>query len=145
MAKTGRPTKYKSEYAEQARKYCLLNATDPNLAKMFDVSEFTISHWKRTRPDFSKAIKEGKAVADANIADSLAQRALGYSVEEEKIFCNSEGIVTRVKVMKHYPPDTAAAFIWLKNRAKWSDKKEQEPAVSPNITVVLGKSNDSPS
>jgi hypothetical protein len=28
------------------------------------------------------------------------------------------------KVKKYYPPDTAAAFIWLKNRRGWKDKQE---------------------
>ena len=45
----GRPTKYKAEYAEQARKLCLLGATDMEMADFFEVSEFTINKWKKDR------------------------------------------------------------------------------------------------
>ena len=53
---------------------------------------------------------------------------MGYSHENEKIFCH-QGAVTRVSTIEHYPPDTTAAIFWLKNRqtAHWRDKKEVEP------------------
>lgn len=51
--KGGRPTKYKPEYAEQARKYCLLGATDAELAESFDVAEATINNWKLAHPKFT--------------------------------------------------------------------------------------------
>jgi len=34
--RTGRPPKYKSEFAAQAQKLCLLGATDKDLAEFFD-------------------------------------------------------------------------------------------------------------
>ena len=37
-----------------------------------------------------------------------------------------EGEVIITDITKHYPPDTAAAFIWLKNRQGWRDKQELE-------------------
>jgi len=41
---------------------------------------------------------------------------------------NYQGDVTVTEVTKHYPPDTAAAFIWLKNRRPdlWRDKQEHQ-------------------
>jgi hypothetical protein len=39
--RAGRPTLYKPEYAEQARKLCQLGATNPNLADFFNVSRRT--------------------------------------------------------------------------------------------------------
>ena len=36
-------------------------------------------------------------------------------LKEEKIFCTN-GEVTKVKTVKHYPPDTAAVMAWLNNR-----------------------------
>jgi transcriptional regulator with XRE-family HTH domain len=123
MAKVGRPTKYKPEYAEQVFKLCLLGATDERLADFFGVAVSTIYEWTNGEAEFSEARRKGKEWADANVAEALYNRALGYSHPEEKIF-QSDGDIIRANTTKHYPPDTAAAFIWLKNRAGWRDKQE---------------------
>jgi len=119
----GRPTDYKTEYEEQAYKLCLLGATDKDMADFFGVCEATINNWKNEYPAFLESLKRGKIKADAEVAKSLYHRALGYEHPEDKIFCTN-GDVTTVETIKHYPPDTAAAFIWLKNRAGWRDKQE---------------------
>jgi len=121
--KNGRPTKFKPEYLEQAYKLCLLGATDEEMADFFGVRVTTIDNWKKKRKKFLGAVKRGKIAADANVAESLYKRACGYEHPEDKIFC-TDGNVTTVATTKHYPPDTAAAFIWLKNRAGWTDKRD---------------------
>lgn len=127
MAKVGRPTKYKEEYAEQARKLCLLGSTNPELASFFEVSVDTITEWMNVHEDFSAAIKSGKDQADANVASRLYSRAMGYDHEDTDIRV-IEGQIVQTSVQKYYPPDTAAAIFWLKNRqrAKWRDRIEQE-------------------
>lgn len=123
----GRPTDYKEEYDEQTFKLCLLGATDESLADFFDVAVSTIGLWKIKHPTFSEAIKRGKMKADAEVAQSLYHRAKGYQHPEDKVFCTN-GEVTVVPTTKYYPPDTAAAFIWLKNRASWRDRQEHTGA-----------------
>ena len=128
--KGGAPSKYKKEYNEQARKLCLLGSTDKSLADFFNVSEATINNWKIKHPKFLESIKQGKEIADANVADALYNRALGYSHPHDHI-SNFQGDITVTPTTKHYPPDTAAAFIWLKNRRNkasdgWKDKQEFE-------------------
>jgi len=121
----GRPTSYKKEYAEMARKFALLGASDERLAFLFEVSVSTISKWKIDHPEFSEALKEGKEYADANVANSLYHRALGYEHPEDDIRAvNGEIVIT--KTIKRYPPDTGAATLWLKNRQPtiWRDKVE---------------------
>lgn len=121
----GRPTKYKPEYAEQARKLCLLGHTDVELAQFFEVSEDTINEWKKTYEEFSESIKKGKEFADVDVAESLYHRALGYSHPEVDIKIYA-GEIIKTPIIKHYPPDTTAAIFWLKNRqkGKWRDKQE---------------------
>jgi hypothetical protein len=123
----GRPTKYRPEYAEQCYKLCLLGATDPDLADFFDVALSTVAEWVNAQPAFSDARKNGKEVADANVADRLYQRAMGYTHPEEKIF-QYEGDAVRVETTRHYPPETAAAIYWLNNRqrARWSNRHLHE-------------------
>lgn len=125
--KVGAPSLYKTEYNEQARKLCLLGATDAELGDFFNVTETTINNWKIDFPEFFESIKKGKEYADANVANKLYNRALGYEHEEDKIF-NDQGVPLIVPTVKHYPPDTTAAIFWLKNRqpAKWRDKQEVE-------------------
>ncbi len=71
MAKRGRPTVYRGEYVEQARKLCLLGATNEDLAGFFEVVVSTIDKWIAEKPEFSGAIKEGREIADARVGERL--------------------------------------------------------------------------
>lgn len=129
MAKRGRPSSFKPEYVDLARKFCLLGATNDDLARLFEVAASTIDKWIAENPEFSGSVKEGREQADATVAESLYRRAVGYSHPAVKIFMPA-GATEPVYAdyTEHYPPDTAAAFIWLKNRRKqdWRDKAEVE-------------------
>ena len=131
--KQGQPTKYSKKADERVFRLCLLGLTDKQLAESFDISKSTLNLWKKSHPSFSDSIKAGKVDADAKVAVSLYDRARGYSHPEDKVFC-SNGETTIVPTTKHYPPDTAAAFIWLKNRAGWKDKTETDHTGS--VTIV---------
>lgn len=126
----GRPTSFKAEYVELAYKFCLLGATDEQLADFFNVAKSTINLWKQKQPKFLDALKRGKVVADANVASSLYRRGIGYSCSETKVALH-EGKFLTVEVEKHYPPDTTACIFWLKNRQpdKWRDKIEVNASV----------------
>ena len=130
----GRPTKYKHEYAEQTYKLCLLGATDEEIANFFDVNVATINRWKNDFPEFCESIRKGKILADANIADRLYRRAMGYEAPDVDIRV-VEGEIIETPLTKYYPPDTTAAIFWLKNRqrSKWRDKVDNE--VSGSISV----------
>lgn len=127
MPKVGRPTVYRADYAEQARKLCLLSATDVELAAFFEVSEQTLNTWKKAHPEFLESITHGKVLADANVASRLYERAMGYSHDAVKIVANAvTGDEHIVPFTQHYPPDTQAASLWLRNRqpSKWRDRQE---------------------
>lgn len=121
----GRPTRYKKEYAEQAYKYCLLGADDQRLASFFDVCIATIHNWKNNHPEFLDALKRGKDLADAEVADSLFKRATGYSHVEQKVF-NNQGEIDTHDTVKHYPPDPTAIAYWLNNRQRKNWKMRQD-------------------
>lgn len=130
---------YKPEYAEQARKLCLLGATDKELADFFERTESTINNWKKAHPDFLDSIKMGREIADGDVAVSLYKRAMGYSHKAVKIF-NDQGVPLEVEYTEHYPPDTAACIFWLKNRqkGKWRDKQEVEQSGTVSYQIVTG-------
>ena len=121
----GAPTKYKGEFANQAYKLCLLGLNDAELAEYFEVSVATISNWKLKHIEFLEALKNGKIIADAKVAQSLYKRATGFTKEGlEKVF-QFQGKTVRAATKEYYPPDAGAALNWLKNRQKelWRDKQ----------------------
>lgn len=135
-----RPSKYKSEYAGLAYNYCLLGATDKDLASFFDTTEQTINSWKANYPEFLESLKRGKEQADAVVASKLYHRAIGYEHEDTQ-FATFQGQITDSQTyIKHYPPDTTAAIFWLKNRqpSKWRDKTEQD--INGNLVIFKGES-----
>lgn len=145
-AKGGRPTDYRLGYAEQTYKLCLLGATDEQLADFFEVAVSTIYEWTNQHEQFSEARKKGKDVADAQVAEALFHRALGYEHDAVKIM-SYEGDSWEHAYRKRYPPDTAAAFIWLKNRQphRWRDKQDIEHSgpdgkpLAPTVVILPAK------
>lgn len=138
MGKGGRPTAYKVEYIEQGKKLAALGATDREIADFFKVSESTLYLWKNTHPEFSEALKTGKAPADNRVEQSLYRRATGYSFDAEKIF-QYEGHPVRVEFTEHVPPDVTACIFWLKNRRpdEWRDKHEVETNLGADIAKLI--------
>lgn len=140
-AKTGRPSSYRPEYAEQAQKLCRFGATDADLADFFGVTEQTVNNWKDAHPEFFESLNAGKDVADERVVQSLYQRALGYSHSAVKIFANG-GDVIEAPYTEHYPPDTTACIFWLKNRRKdqWRDKQDVEHSGHVTLEEILALS-----
>lgn len=140
--KRGRPTAYKPEYAKIAYRCCLLGDTNEILAKRFGVSKSSITKWISENKEFSTALKKGRELADQHVTESLYKRAVGYSHPDLHI-STYLGKVTKTKIMKHYPPDVAAAFIWLKNRRpdQWKEKPEhgadgENKPLPVSVTIV---------
>jgi hypothetical protein len=122
----GRPSKYKPEYVEQARKLCKLGATDIEIADFFEVEVRTIYRWKGEHEEFCQALKIAKTEADERVERSLFARANGYEHDEVDIRVVG-GEIVQTPIRKYYPPDTTAAIFWLKNRRPddWRDKIDQ--------------------
>lgn len=139
--KGGRPTRYRPEYDEQARKLCMLNLTDKRLADFFGISESTLNLWKLRHPSFRSALFDGKLGSDMDVISALKRRAEGYSHPEVDIRV-IEGQIVQTELVKHYPPDTPAAMFWLINRHPdlWKSKREaiddDDTPVAPVRVVV---------
>ncbi len=135
----GRPTKYKTEFAEQAAKLCeIFGATDAQLAAHFEVDEDTINEWKKVHPQFSESMAQSKTAHDFEIEQSLARRAKGF-MKVKQVF-SPEGAI--VMLQEEVPPDTNACSLWLRNRqpARWRDKQDIEHsgqiAVVPALEII---------
>ena len=67
----------------------------------------------------------GKDEPDERVVRSLYQRAVGYTIEQNKIVMVG-GKPEIVTYKEHVPPDTTSMIFWLKNRrpAEWREKSE---------------------
>jgi hypothetical protein len=145
---TGRPSEYSPALAELAYKLTLLMATDDEIADCLCISRQTLDAWRKAHPEFLDAITRGKLVADAEVGHALKHRALGYSHAAVKIFMPagaSEPVYA--PYTEHYPPDTQAASLWLRNRqpGKWRDRHEHTGADGgPIVVQTVSYSADDP-
>ena len=108
---------------------------------MLDVDEATINRWKLEHSDFCESIKRGKNQADARVAASLYERAVGCSHVAEKIYpASKDQDVQRIEFTEHYPPDTTAAIFWLKNRQPklWRDMHRMEHSGPDGEAIAVG-------
>jgi hypothetical protein len=125
----GRPTPYRPELAEQARKLCRNGLTDREVADILGISVRTFYRWRGEHDEFAEAVVVGKERADQRVESALYQRACGYDYEDVKIFHPSgakDPVIVPVTV--HVPADVAAARHWLAVRRpqSWVCKSEKE-------------------
>lgn len=117
-------SEFTAAHCEQVTRLLKLcpRATDAEISEFLGIGTTTIHRWKVKYPEFREAIAEGKARADAKVAEALYERATGATVWEDTL--DKEGRTHRLE--KRLAPDTAAAFIWLKNRRPqdWRDRTE---------------------
>ena len=131
MGKRGPAPNYKPDFCPIAYKFCLLGATNDDLAGLFEVSLATIGNWLRRYPAFRKAVQDGRDVADADVALSLHQQAKGFTHPDVKILA-IEGEAQEIPYNRYFPPDRQAAIHWLRNRRRkqWREVIEHEHSVT---------------
>ena len=115
MATAGQPTLYKPEYCGLAHNYCLLGATNADLATFFEVTRRTVDNWIARHRDFAEAVRSGRVLADARVARCLYDRAVGWQHTAERTVMH-RGEARTLKDVVRYPPDTQACIFWLRDR-----------------------------
>lgn len=138
--KLGRPTDYKPEYDERAFNLALLGLNDVQMSAAFDTSEKTFNEWKKQQPSFLQSLMRGKEDADAKVARSMYERALGVTIVEEAVTKDGE----IVKLHKQLPSDTAAAKHWLSNRqrGRWSNNGESTITTTEPLVIIRTEIKD---
>lgn len=125
----GRPSKFDKINLDQVERLAMFGRLDlADIAVILGINQETLHAWKKKYPEFSNAIKKGRAKANFNVKKKMYERATGYSHPEEKIFC-FQGEIIKTKTIKHYPPEPAAFIFWLCNQEpdEWKrDRKQKE-------------------
>jgi hypothetical protein len=133
---TSAPVKWCMDRIREVYELCLMGATDEDVASVMGVNINTISLWKRTHPEFRKAMNDGKVLADSKVAASLFKRATGFWIKEAVVHMyRGEIIITPID--KYYPPDSWAANKWLtvRQRTKWAEISKIE-TINTNINIT---------
>ena len=133
--KRGAPTKYKEEYNELVYKYCLLGCTDEEMSNLLDVSKSTFNLWKKEHLDFSDSVTRGKMIADANVANALYNRAIGYDYTETKEKDGEDGVEV-TKTTKHVVADVGACMNFLSNRQPKRWRKDPKVVVEVKVGEI---------
>lgn len=126
----GRPSKldnFTEDDYQQVTKLAMLGLTDKRLAEFYEISDATLYNWKNADPKFLEALNAGRSDADAKVAKSLYERAIGYEHDDLYLTAHKGKIISK-QITKHYPPDVGAAKMILKNRHPelWRDVQRQE-------------------
>ncbi|MES2452861.1 MAG: transposase [Pseudomonadota bacterium] len=113
----GRPTAYRPEYAEIARKAYANGATAEEVADLLEIDISTFYRWRSKHEAFAGACVTGKHLADEHVVNSLHQRACGYDYIAERLFMPAHApgpIVGRYT--RRVLADPRAALQWLRIR-----------------------------
>lgn len=128
----GRPSKYDAAvHVPWARSLAMLGRTDAEIAEALGVGVRTLYSWKGAHPEFRQALKDSKALADAEVVESLFAKACGKAkrtVRKKRQVLDADG--NKVELIEETeetpPPDTTAIIYWLKNRQPelWRDVRK---------------------
>lgn len=83
------PSKYRAEFCKQAKRLCLLGATDQEMADFFEVAVTNLREWFNRHPQFGAAVRAGKMAADMNVATSLYRNAIRGNVMAQMYWLNN--------------------------------------------------------
>src|SRR5262245_39451031 len=123
----GRPTVYKPENAEIARRACMLGATNEILGERFEVTRRTVDTWIATIPEFGDAVREGRQIADETVVAALYARATGIERKTIKVVSGAGEPVTTTHTVEG-PPDVRRCIFWLRNRRPEQWRESRPPA-----------------
>lgn len=138
MTTAGQPTLFKPEYCGLAHNYCLLGATNAELAAFFEVTRRTVDNWIARHPDFAEAVRSGRVLADARVARCLYDRAVGWQHTAKRTVMH-RGEERTLKDIVRYPPDTQACIFWLRNRRPdmWRERTDTASDRSADLIAEL--------
>jgi hypothetical protein len=128
-------------YPSFAKTIASLGVDDQDFANAFNVSLATIAEWEQEHPEFAKARKAGVAALRDNLERAIIRRALGYTVEREKVL-QCEGKIEVVSYKEHIPADVSALMFVMMNRKprRWKHHSKITPQNEPDEFAIFLKS-----
>ena len=143
MAKVGRKSKYDPQTTPVlAEEYASQIMIDTQIAAKLGITQETFYAWQRKFPEFSQAIKRGKAASNQSLVKAMQKTAAGYDVEESETTVildknkNPKGYRKTTR-KRHIPPSTTMQIFLAKNRMPedFKDVNKQEVVVRGDLKV----------
>lgn len=126
-------------FCEFGKRLALLGLNDEEMAAALGISRKTLHNYREWFEEFDEAIESGKNEADSKVVAALYKRAVGYEVEDEKIF-QHQGVPVIVPYTRIVDPDVTAAALWLRMRQSRNWNKADKHEVSgPNGGPLPGQ------
>ena len=97
--------------------------TEEQIAHSIGIGYSTLQYKKKEIKEIEDRLKKGKSKGISAVTNKLFQRAQGFYIEEEKVFCDKGKIITHT-IKKYFPPDLGAMAFYLKNRdpENWKER-----------------------
>lgn len=136
----GSDSSYEPRYDLTAAVLARKGATLAEIAEALGVCARTVDTWVAQFPTFKAAIETARVEADDRVERALYERAIGYTHPAVRHF-HTNGQILEAHYEEHYPPDTAAASLWLRNRRpdRWRDKQEMTHEAGVSLAVLVAK------
>lgn len=112
--------------------------TNKQISQNIGITYKTLKEWQNKFSAFRAALKKGRRPVEIEVENSLVKRANGFVQEEvvEEITIDADGNQTKHKRVTHkvFPPDTAAAIFYLKNRS--SHRFKDRPKTPEELEAI---------
>lgn len=114
-----------------AEGYARAGLIDTEICERLRISQTSFYKYQELHPEFTEAIKRGKAPVDFEVENALLKRAMGFEYEEKttEVEIGADGQPRPAKIRttkKMIAGDVGAQAFWLKNRKPetWRDKHD---------------------
>lgn len=124
---------------DRAKVAAMTCKSSKDFCEFLELDPLRFNIWCKNYPSYRKAVWAWRDVATNEIEVAMAKRAIGFKKTTRRDVVTKTGQVETLINETYYPPDTAAAQFWLKNRAPndWQDKKEIDVNLNANIRAWL--------
>lgn len=114
--------------------------TITEIARLLAVSVDQVNLWVMVYPAFAAAMRANTQARTERVEAALYQRAVGYVIEEEKLFYDRFQGIVRATTNLHIPAEPRAAVEWMKAHVPetWAPVTGPGAGDSKNIVVVGG-------
>jgi hypothetical protein len=139
QARSHRLTQWTDRKIDSVHKMALLGMSEEAMADVLEVPRVTFNYWKKTRPEFKKALDDAKLGASTMVVEAFLACCLGYDYQEEvAVYDRSEHAWKKTLITRHRPADpwSQAKYLSLKNRNEgWSETQRIQIDHNTNINV----------